>query len=260
MGNRKIMTELFRLGELPEGWKENIDGETIDREVGDLLKSDREILSAYKPAAMAREIEARRRGERTVRAKKHVRSAVAALSAAAAMVAFALIMPGLMQDPSRGDLTRMKGRAEAELTLYRNSGLATETLEDRAPAREGDLIQLAYRIDPEMPFGIILSVDGRGVVTRHLAPEGGTAEKLMPGGEQLLDFSYELDDAPRFETFYLLMSDRTFPVDPIVDLLSREARDQDRILDIPEIIRKSSLDSRGIGKIRQYAVSIDKED
>ncbi len=260
MDNKKIMTELYRLGELPKGWEKKIDADSIDREVGEILQSDQEILAAYRPSAMAREIGEKLRGAKAERTVKRAHLTLATVGAAAAMVVFGLFLPGLLPSTGEEDLTRMKGKTEAGLTLYRNSGMATEVLDGSSPAREGDLIQLGYRIDPKTPYGIILSVDGRGLVTRHLAPEGGLAEKLLPGGDHLLDFAYELDDAPRFETFYLLLSDRTFPVDPVVDLLSREARSLDRILDIPEIIKSSSLNAGGIGKLNQYAVSIDKEE
>ena len=261
--NKKIITELFRLGELPEGWEDKVDRETIDDDVSELLSSDRDILERYRPSRMAAEIGEKVRSNRAGRKKNRVRTVVAYTAAAAAMLVMGLILPGIMTESTGFDpagTTRIKGKAEAGLTLYRNTGLSTEVLDENSTAREGDLIQLGYSVSAEMPYGIILSIDGRGIVTRHLAPEGQLAEKLVPGGEHLLDFAYELDDAPLFETFYLLVSDRPFPVDPVLDMLSREARGEGNIIDIPEIIGKSSLDSRGIGKMVQFAVSIPKED
>ena len=72
-------------------------------------------------------------------------------------------------------------------------------------ARSGDLVQIAYRSDG-LAYGAIFSVDGRGAVTRHLPAAGEQAVPLAK--RDTLDFAYELDDAPRWERFYLVASDR----------------------------------------------------
>ncbi len=38
---------------------------------------------------------------------------------------------------------------------------------------------------------------------------------LEAGGTVLLDFSYELDDAPRWERFYLITGDEPFDLEPV---------------------------------------------
>ncbi|MDC7224682.1 MAG: hypothetical protein PQJ60_13135 [Spirochaetales bacterium] len=263
MGNKEIMAELFRLGELPKEWNDKIDRETIDGEVREILESDKDILSRYKPSLMARQIEEKGQAERSKGRRKNLNYALAGLSAAAAMLVLGLILPGVIPGSGTSDIseiTRPKGFSETVLTVYRNTGADTEVLDESTVARERDLVQLGYSVPVDMPYGIILSVDGRGVVTRHLAPEGESALALSPGGEHLLDFSYELDDAPRFETFYLLVSDKPFPVDPVIDIISREARSEGDVLNIPDILRRSSLDLNGTGKMLQYAVSIPKEE
>jgi hypothetical protein len=55
-------------------------------------------------------------------------------------------------------------------------------------------------------------VDGNGVVTRHWPIDGDAAVSLISGGEFLLPYSYELDDAPDFEAFALVWSDSVFSV------------------------------------------------
>jgi len=58
-------------------------------------------------------------------------------------------------------------------------------------------------------------VDGRGVVTRHLPREGSQAATLGTGAVAL-DLAYRLDDAPRWERFYLVAASRPFEIDEVV--------------------------------------------
>jgi hypothetical protein len=55
----------------------------------------------------------------------------------------------------------------------------------------------------------VLSVDGRGALTLHLPLEEGPAAELGQG-ETLLPRAYVLDDAPRYERFYLFSSELPF--------------------------------------------------
>lgn len=186
------------------------------------------------------------------------------MTAAAAALVLAFLLPlawtGEEGVPGTEDITRVKGSSAGELKIFRQRGAATELLEDRSYASEGDLVQMGYRLPRGMDYALIVSIDGRGIVTRHLAPAGQVTPRAEESGFTLLGFSYQLDDAPEFETFYLVASDQPFPVDPVVDILSREARGREEELDIPRLIRSSDLDSEGIGKLKQVAVTIRKEE
>jgi hypothetical protein len=96
------------------------------------------------------------------------------------------------------------------LLAYRAVGTRAVRLGDAAPARAHDLVQLAYT-SGEARFGMILSLDGRGVVTQHLpeSPGRGPAP-LAATGEVRLPRAYELDDAPGFERFILVAGPRPF--------------------------------------------------
>jgi hypothetical protein len=63
---------------------------------------------------------------------------------------------------------------------------------------------------------VILSVDGRGAVTRHLPANGARAALLGHDRMNLLDAAYELDDAPGWERFYFVTADAAFDVEGIV--------------------------------------------
>jgi len=116
---------------------------------------------------------------------------------------------------------RIKG--SPELAVYRKIAEGSEKLADGAAAHPGDLIRLGYRAAGR-GYGVILSIDGRGGVTLHLPPNGGTAAALdRHGNAVLLDRAYELDDAPGWERFYFVTADAPFAADEVVDAARRAA-------------------------------------
>jgi hypothetical protein len=87
-----------------------------------------------------------------------------------------------------------------------------------------------------------------------LLMEGEWSIVLTRDGEVALDFSYQLDDAPRFERFFFITSDRTFNIDTVLtagwklaDKLVRDGAD----------IYKSKLDLPG--ELDQTTLIIQKE-
>ena len=131
---------------------------------------------------------------------------------AAAVVALAVGV-GVVRSPAPDDGIRLKG-SRAELVVYRKTAAGSERLERGAAAAPGDLIRIGYRAAGQ-GYGAIVSTDGNGNVTQHLPRSGGRAVALEAGGTVLLDFSYELDDAPRWERFYLVTSDEPFELQPV---------------------------------------------
>lgn len=133
------------------------------------------------------------------------------LVAAAALLVLTLpLTPAL--GPSTG-LERMKGSSDAVLTVYRQGASGTEKLVPGAVVRPGDILQAAYRV-PQTAQGALLSVDGSRNVTIHLA-QNGRSTALTGGQEHPLEFSYELDRAPRFEVFILFVSAQPFDLEPL---------------------------------------------
>jgi hypothetical protein len=110
---------------------------------------------------------------------------------------------------------RIKGLRPG-LVLYRRTAEGSETLADGSIARSGDVVRLGYRAAGK-PYGVILSIDGRGSVTVHLPARGDRAVPLKADSTVLLDTAYELDDAPRWEQFYFITGDTPFAVPPIVE-------------------------------------------
>ena len=184
----------------------------LARRLAALESSNEELRRRYPPEAMGRRIEARLARARRDRARRRKRAyrlgaAPAAALLAAVAVAALLDRPG----PDRAgpeSLLRLKGgEAGPRLEIYRKRPGGSERLEDGAEVPAGDTVQIAYR-SGGLGYGAILSVDGRGTVTGHLPVSGDKAVQLA--ARDTLDFAYELDDAPRWERFYLVAGDRLF--------------------------------------------------
>ena len=267
--NNTIKTELYHLGELPPVWEKDLEQESLQADLKKLEDSDRAILEKYKPGDMARQI--RDRMEPSPREENNENpfkkptggSRMTFLIPAAAMILFGLLLPTMIiRNSSMGDgqeITRMKGMEVPQLKVYRKLETESEKLIENSSASESDLIQLGYRVSNRL-YGIIISIDGRGVVTRHFPEEEDAAVQLKTGGEQLLPFSYELDDAPGFETFYLITSEEPFSAEKIVDTVAGVARENEILLDIPEILEKDNSTEELSNRIKQTAVPIKKED
>ena len=128
---------------------------------------------------------------------------------AVALILAVVAVPTLLdQETSEAPATRSKGgEQEPRLLVFRKLSIGVERLQDESLAKSGDLVQLAYR-SGGLQFGAILSVDGRGTVTQHLPTTG--AEAVPLAAQDTLGVAYELDDAPRWERFYLVAADRRF--------------------------------------------------
>jgi len=113
--------------------------------------------------------------------------------------------------------TRAKGISQ-QLRLYRKTATGSELLKNGDRATEHDLIRLQYETNAA-GFGVILSLDGRGEITRQLPLEGGDAVALETPGAQFLDYAYELDDAPLWEIFLFVTSSAPFAVSTVEQAL-----------------------------------------
>lgn len=103
--------------------------------------------------------------------------------------------------------TRSKGLAPA-LQVYVAEGDQKRPLHSGDVVGAGDVVQVQTRSTEAAAYGVVISIDGRGGVSRHF-PD--TADTALPRGTAALPFSFELDDAPGFERFFLVTSNR--PID-----------------------------------------------
>lgn len=100
--------------------------------------------------------------------------------------------------------TRSKGAQRLSLRVAKIEGTTFRTLADGALSHPGDVIQL--QIDGSVGHSqlLVFSIDGRGTLTLHYPQHPG--ETLASDGR--LPRSFELDDAPDFERFFLISGAR----------------------------------------------------
>ena len=130
---------------------------------------------------------------------------------------------------------RIKGLApRLHLHRQRKGGGGVEQLHDGSMAREGDLVQISY-VAAGNRHGVVVSLDGSGVVTLHHPERPELSPTLVAHGEHALDHAYELDDAETFERFVFVTSGDE-SLDPSVVLAAAR-----RLADRGEAARHSSL-------------------
>jgi hypothetical protein len=115
---------------------------------------------------------------------------------------------------------------EPRLKIYRKQQDTSILLHKGDTVRRGDLLQLGY-LRGGKNHGLIFSLDGSGSLTLHFPSEKSLSTALDRGGKYLLDFAYELDDAPRFERFYFIASDKPFDYQ---SLLKQAERNKARLM------------------------------
>jgi hypothetical protein len=216
-----IVLERYRLNELPPAEHNRLSDrlrrdEALRLRLESLDQSDREIRRDYRP-----EVFIQRMQERL--SARPVRGRFPAWALPAVLVAATLVLVVFLprMGPSETDGDRIKGLLPG-LAVFRKTDSGSETLADGAIAHSGDVIRLGYRAAGK-PYGVILSIDGRGAVTRHLPPNGDQAASLHGEPTVLLDQAYELDDAPRWERFYFVTGETAFAVQPVMDAARRAA-------------------------------------
>jgi hypothetical protein len=215
-----IVLERYRFHELPTPDAESLERRlreepALRRRLEAIEASDLEMERAGMPDRLAAGVRIRARSRAESPAPTRLAAARWLVPAAIVVAAVAVVVVSL---PSPD---RVKG-LKPSLTLFRKTAVGTETLEPGSALRAGDVVRVAYQ-GAARPYGVILSIDGRGGVTLHLPTSGRSAARLQPGDRVLLEQAYELDDAPRWESFYLVTGKAPFEVAPILDAARRAA-------------------------------------
>jgi len=195
----ELAYERYAHGEPPDSPSEE-DG----RRIAELRHADEDFLARHPREPFLRDLARRRR-------RRSAGRIWTASLAAAACLAFVMLLPR----DSEG--IRMKGGAP-NLVLYHKTEGGTELLGEAPALRTGEEIQLSY-FARGRSFAAILSIDGRGSITRHLPLHGPDALAIDLRDYALLPYSFRLDDAPAFEDFYLVVSPRPFRMDEIEPFL-----------------------------------------
>lgn len=207
--------ERHRLGELPPDQTASVNEVVaaepeVRAELDRLQADDARTLAEHPPRMIASAIRARL--DRDLPKSTPSRARFPVLAAAAAVCLLALLP--LVPEPQSVPETRIKGLTPS-LLVFRESANRAEPLASSALAHADDVIQLAYQAAGKR-YGVVISIDGRGHVTRHLPRTGAQAARLQPGAPVPLPEAYRLDDAPSFELFLLVTADSPFPVEAVV--------------------------------------------
>ncbi len=214
-----LQLERLALGELPAAEATTLRARMSPADqarLAAIATSNAEILAAHPPAAVRAEV-LRRRAAATRRAPRVLWLATPLAAAAATAL---VLWPGdppidepspepaiqhtapVLADPGT---TRIKGQ-EPHLLVFRQEGEQAVPLREPAEARPRDRLQLSY-VAAGAPYGVVLSLDGAGVVTLHFPASDTAPTTLQQGGAVALEQSYELDAAPEFERFILVTAD-----------------------------------------------------
>ncbi len=253
-------TERLVRGELPPERAASVEAALLRAgrtgELAELRASDLEILERYPAPEVAREVE--RRWTASASSNPPTVSAgggagtrwpwALPLLGATAMASALLVVletgqggPG--RAPGRGLPTSSQGLGErgtndpteviglrggeARLHIYRRDsanagaglGAGPSALADGARVKPGEMLQVRY-VAASAAFGLIVSIDARGQVSRHWPEGGDLAAPLQPSGERALPHAFELDDSPGFERFVFVTAPTSFETRPLIEALA----------------------------------------
>lgn len=226
-----LKLERYLLGELPKSDMDAIakaleNDLDLQSRLAALQASNAEINALYPNQDMVRQIEGRM-GNVIPGTFQKVKPLLALAAVLALSIAVSIWIPGpeiqMLDGVSPDQLqetTRIKG--SARLSLYRKTDQGIESLVNGSHAQKGDRIQIHYHAGGNT-HGAIFSVDGNGTLTQHLPDSGTQSAPLTQGDPVSLDFSYELDNAPKWERFYFVTSNTAFDLKPIQNALKSNA-------------------------------------
>jgi hypothetical protein len=240
--------ERYLLGELPPSqtfalWEALERDRTLRRRLDELERHGTELLAHHPPRVVAAQVR-ERLGQAAPAAARSLPRWMPSFALGAVVMACLALQPPSNPLPPEPD-TRIKGLSPQLLLFRKAPSSEVERLLPGTSARHHDLVQLAYQAAGRR-YGVIVSIDGRGLVTRHLPPAGAQAVPLK-AGLPVLPQAYELDDAPAFERFYLVAADAPFPVERVVAAVRRRhgrpdpAAGEPAALDLPPSMVQSTF-------------------
>jgi len=266
MTNKQIKTwelERYLLGELPPSRMEEISqlihkSPDLDKEIDDFKQANIEVLEQHPLETMLPEIlkkyeENRQRAR--IRERTRPFTLKRLLYATPVLVsALILVFVVFFKDSTGPGSIRIKGEESLDLTktqviIYRKSNSEIELLHNRDQAKAGDLLQLGYA-PAGMTHGVILSIDGDGVVTLHYPESRDGSSLLKQERKNLLSSAYELDNAPDFERFFFITALEEINVEEVLKIAEALARS-------PALARTDNL--KLPESCQQFSILLNKE-
>ncbi len=248
--------EKLLLDELPKRRQEELlKDPQVQRRVAELKAANQRILEEYPPGEMAQAIQRRARqaeAERARSAGDH--GGILNWPRLVPVAGFALLVlvgglllitrgPSVFAPRSPAEEVRLKGGG-AYLTVYKQTDTGAQALENGDAVAERNNLQIGY-VAGTNGYGTILSIDGRGAVTLHFPVSAAADQSLEGGGEVLLFFSYALDDAPDFERFFFVISEKPFSVSEVLEaarnLTEEPQTAKSQNLNLPKGLEQTSI-------------------
>lgn len=244
-----LLLERYHLGEVSQAEKNRVEtalrtDAALQKQLQELQQSEHEILEKYPVSTMAHQIKETLRTrelqaqsperDTTPRLGKWIKSLGIAMPVLAATLIFFLVLPS----PERE-----KG-LEPGLILYQKTDLSIQPVSPGAVLEENAVLQIAYRA-AGFEYGIILSIDGNGTITVHHPPDRMGSSRIEPRNEHPLPRSYQLDDAPYFEKFFLITSRYPVPMGRVLkaaqELAEQGVSVSNSLLNLPPYLEQSSF-------------------
>lgn len=226
----EIMLERYILNEVSEEEKSIIETalkenpETAKR-IQKIKQSNTEILKDYTPEYFLNVLGNRTNSDTEIaKSRSHKLFSMknykifAAFSTAVLIIfasLFFMLNPlGINPGETNIETTRIKG-SKQKLFIYRKTDEGSQLLKSGDTASEGDIIQVAY-YTRENKYGAIVSIDGNKNITLHYPAELSAKPSLKVNISVPLENSYQLDNAPDYEIFYFITSNKPINLNYII--------------------------------------------
>lgn len=272
------MLERYRLGELSPGELGTMNsaleadqktGGRLHKRLLELEESDRELRLRFPleslglPEAAAGDTATAAVKNSAAKIKKFPRVYITAAIAAAVVLCIILPVLFIVQNSriTGGGTTiaalqsgdRPKGSAGAELSVYLKGDQQTP-LPDQSVLTEGNTVQLAYTANTEpQAYGVIFSIDGRSQVTMHYPYSRGQSPLLVSGRRTFLTEAYTLDDAPGYELFVMVISDKPLDTEAVLAEAGKLAGSGTAVLGAP-VLGLKALEEKSLAAFRDCKV------
>ena len=136
------------------------------------------------------------------------------------------------------NLENSRQNQKTEIRLYKKTDDGVQLLSNGDSVKKGDVIQITYA-PGKNNYGVIFSVDGNGNITRHFPEKSWKSERLSHEKPEIpLDFSYELDNAPSFECFVMVSSEKEFNLNDIEKRIEN-SKELDYLLEMKYLPKKT---------------------
>ena len=215
--------EMLLLDELPPDEARTLRArlehdQTLRARVDELMSSTEGLRAAFPADKYVPELERRLHVARTRTALGRARR----LRGAGLAVALTGVVAGavLMVSPSAPsgvrpalEETTPKGGEGSLLQVHRRVGRASERLQPGAEVAAGDVLQVSF-VPVAAQHATVVSIDGAGSATLHWPLSG--EQSTAVSARVLVPRAYQLDDAPDFERFILVTSERAIEVESVM--------------------------------------------